>query len=454
MNLDEAFGSKTRNGNDVDIYVCRNSTTRNLYVDTKAITIPKGNYSPLEIANIITKEMSAVPRVTNLIDVSLIPGSILKTSNVQYTFPCLTGTPDTVSSRESQWGTAITKLHASVIPVSGLIYPAFPAGTQIVISYTIPGYATMKSTKAVTSFNQQTGELTFPPSDPSDKDAFLYPRSFDSDDQMKTISVSTANPLQMTFYNQTDITDSFAFTKPVFIGTSQFALEFDTNSGKFQFTQIHMPMYSPPQANQPSQPGVSIVESITTSGVYLAADVRSGIFFTDLQPADFWTSLGFNLKTLLVKDDPVTHILQTPLLRGTNMTSHFFGYDGYISHNYSTPAPSASPYFYVTDTVISIEADEQLPNGDSGYFLVELNGLTTSYSTDNGSQLSSVMNIASKNYNQSGFITAYSDGSIPFVNTGEPFTLSSIKVRILDPLRKHVVNTLGPKNSVIVQVSP
>jgi hypothetical protein len=428
-----------------DLYVVRQPGTDILYTDTTQVTVPKGNYTPLEIANIITKLMSAVPPITDILEVGFIPGALLKSTEPTTSLKCKTGTPDTVPSSPSQYYKPITTLHTVIAPV-GPIGSAFTPNSDIIISIQTIGDPTIfsKVTVELLTFDNATGTITIAPSND-----FIYPA--DPLQTITSITIQNAQPIAAVFCNQKDYTNRFTFTKPVFMGSSQFALEFDENSGKFQFTQLHMPMYT---SASPFNPGVSIVAKIEDNTKYFPADVRSGIFFVNMQPASFWGSLGFNLDTLLVQDDQVTHNLKTPLQRGVNITSQFFGYDGIIAHTYPLPTPSAAPYFYVTDTVISIEADEQLPNSDSGYYLIELVGLTTSYSTDNGNQLSSVMNIASKNYNQSGYITAYADGSVPFVNTGEPFTLTNIKVRILDPLSKKVVTTLGNKNSVFVQITP
>ena len=443
MNLNEA--NKTYGGPAPvsDLYVVRQTGSAILYTDTTQITIPKGNYTPLEIANIITKLMSAVPQITDILEVGFIPGALLKLTDPTTSLKCKTGTPDTVPSSPSQYFKPITTLHTVIAPV-GPIGTVFSPNSDIIITFQTEGNPPSKVITRLLTFDDATGTITIEPNN-----VFIYP----AEPQLMIISVTIQNaqPIAAVFCNQKDYTNRFTFTKPVFMGTSQFALEFDVNSGKFQFTQLHMPMYT---ESTPFNPGVSIVAKIEDGTKYFPADVRSGIFFVNMQPASFWTSLGFNLDTLLVQDDPVTHNLKTPLQRGVNITSQFFGYDGIIANSYKLPTPSAAPYFYVTDTVISIEADEQLPNSDSGYYLIELVGLTTSYATDNGNQLSSVMNIASKNYNQSGYITAYADGSVPFINTGEPFTLTNIKVRILDPLTKKVVTTLGNKNSVFVQITP
>jgi hypothetical protein len=211
-------------------------------------------------------------------------------------------------------------------------------------------------------------------------------------------------------------------------------------------------MYTQPTGGQAIQ-GVSVKETVTSSGVYGAADTRSGIFFTDLEPTAFWSNLGFTLNNILVVDGD-NEKLRTRLVRGVNITSHLFGYDGIISHSYVLPSPVPSAeYFYATETVISIEADTELLNNDSGYYLIELVGLKTDYLNDNGQQLPAIMNVASKNYNQGGYITGYGDGSITYTNTGEPYMLSSLRVRILDPITKTPITTIGPKNSVFVQVS-
>lgn len=447
-NMPDANKSPSISKVPLDLYVARHSDL-SLLTDVFRVTIPKDNYTPIELANLITKQVVAVPPLKDILDISYLPGYVMKTSDSNYSFPINVKSAD--ASKAHPQDTIITELIAIDTPVDDIIFSKFPPGTKIIISYREQDQFPASFETTLRTFNQDTGLLTFD-EDPALQFLYMGPDEL----PYTSISVSLKTPVQIRFYNQSDITDSWNFSKTVYIGTNQFALEFDTDSGKFQFTQTHMPMYSTPKnTGDQSQPCCTVLNYTNSIGktTYAAADVRTGVFFTDLQPASFWESLGFDLKSLLVVDDTKNHVLLTKLARGVNVTSQFYGFDGFISNCRHYPAPSLIDYEYITDVVISIDAEEQLPNGDSGYYLIELKGLTTGYSTDNGDQLSSVMNIASKNYNQSGFITAYSDGSIPFVNTGEPFTLSSIKVRILDPISKQVVNTLGPKNSIIIQVS-
>lgn len=445
-NMDDANKTPKISAAPFDMYVARHSDL-SLYTDVCLVTVPKDNYTPTELANLITKQVVAVPSLKNILDISYLPGYVLKTSNINYSFPI-----DVNSTKSSayQQDEEITKLKALNTPIDPIIFSKFPPNTPIVITYQQQYTNPVSFHTVLQAFDQNTGELTFAP--PSQFFLTAGPDEL----QYTSVSVSLQTPAQISFHNQANHTDSWVFKKPVYVGTNQFALEFDSDSGKFQFTQTHMPMYSTPSGGQQAQPCCSVQSYVDASGntTYASIDVRSGVFFTDLQPSSFWESLGFDLKSLLVTDDTTSHVLQTKLSRGVNVTSQFFGFDGFISNCRDYPAPSLAAYEYVTDVVVSIDADEQLPNGDSGYYLIELKGLTTGYSTDNGDQLSSVMSIASKNYNQSGFITAYADGSIPYVNTGEPFTLSSIRVRIIDPIRHQVVNTLGPKNSIIIQISP
>lgn len=430
-----------------DMYVARHSDL-SLYTDACLVTIPKDNYTPAELANLITKQVVAVPSLRDIQDISYRPGYVLKTSNINYSFPIDIKSTQSSAYEEDNY---IEKLKALYTPVDPIIFSKFQPKTKIVITFQEKyGYPSSFSTTLET-FDQNTGMLTFNP--PSTTFLYTGPEEL----PYTNVSVSLKDAYQISFHNQTDANDSWVFTKPVYVGTNQFALEFDSDSGKFQFTQTHMPMYSTPTSSQPQAQPCCVVDSyLSSTGVttYAPIDARTGVFFTNLQPASFWESLGFDLTSLLVVDDNVNHVLKTKLTRGVNITSQFFGFDGFISDCRKYPAPLFASYEYVTDVVLSIAANQQLPNADSGYYLIELKGLTTQYSTDNGDQLSSVMSIASKNYNQSGFITAYSDGSIPFVNTGEPFTLTSIKVRILDPITKQVVNTLGAKNSVFIQISP
>jgi hypothetical protein len=64
----------------------------------------------------------------------------------------------------------------------------------------------------------------------------------------------------------------------------------------------------------------------------------------------------------------------------------------------------------------------------------------------------SIAGIVSRNYTQNNFITGYSDSSIVYEHKGEPFILSSIRTRLLDPATKNTCDDLGANNFIILNV--
>lgn len=432
-------------GKKNDLYVARDAKRR-LVTDTITITVPMGNYSPMELANIITKNLLQIPEGLSIQDIAKQPGSLLKVCGQDYRFDIQLGTADTAYTLANS-GLQITHLHSAVVPVDDSIFNQYPVGTEISVRYRIVNGDSNTSNSKVVSFNKATGAIEIEPC------GLTFP--LDSVSTYDLIQIYLESAPNTFFFNQQDVKDLWTFNTQVYIGTSQFALEFEEQNSKFQFTQLHMPMYS---SKSPPTPGVSVVANIdaAAAGTYIALDARSGIYFTELEPQSFWTNLGFNVESLLVVDgtNTIGAALKTPLSRGKNITSHFFGYDGVISKSYALPVVPNGVYFYDTETVLSIVADNNPLNTDGGYYLINLQGLNTSYSNDNGTVFSGIMSIASKNYNNGGYITAYGDGSIVFQNNGEPFILSSIRVQILDPITKKLVSTLGRNNSIIIQISP
>jgi hypothetical protein len=214
----------------------------------------------------------------------------------------------------------------------------------------------------------------------------------------------------------------------------------DQGDNKFQFQYAHTPYY-----DDNKQESVSY-----TSGNYI--NRVSGVVFTDLQPASFWQSLGFNLDEILFKVDDMNadHPNVTswnPLTMTTEnlitLDDMFFGTNNEIVNsgekvsNYTRGMSADQFYsFKQLSPYIMIE------------FMTNFNGLYLSKSDKSRS----IAGIVSRNYTQNNFITGYSDSSIVYEHKGEPFILSSIRTRLLDPATKNTCDDLGANNFIILNV--
>jgi hypothetical protein len=184
----------------------------------------------------------------------------------------------------------------------------------------------------------------------------------------------------------------------------------------------------------------------------------TGCFFTNLQPVSFWENiLGFDLSQCVIPNAN-TYSNVPPLTKGVNITSAYVGANLFTSLNPNTltPLPSGVPtdgYYYETTELNPISAVSAPNPVDAGYYLIDIQGLSSNYLNDNRS-FSSILSISSRQNDQYGYITVYDDGSIQFVNTGLPFLLSHIRIRILDPITKQPASLLGSSNTVFLEHIP
>jgi hypothetical protein len=86
--------------------------------------------------------------------------------------------------------------------------------------------------------------------------------------------------------------------------------------------------------------------------------------------------------------------------------------------------------------------------------LVEISAIPTNYSGEI-KPLSGVVQIASTNWDSTGYITVYNDSSLIFTNTGNtPIIMGAFRIRILSPLNYMPVSLLGPKSTIFLEKIP
>lgn len=425
-----------------ELYVARYNMNPNfpLITQVRQVTVPAGNYSPAELAQTINMQLTAIPRVS-VSEFNDLTNMFLRPSQATtFTLPCqdFNPYPDTGPYKSGY----LTYLMASIIPIPQIMIDEFPAGSQVTISFEgSSGYKFSYPNITIESIDQATGKITLPPT-------AIALNSSQYNVKCMYVKLSSAAAKNIVFTNQSDATDTMTFSTaaipPRYFGATQIALEYNVNnSGKFQWTYQHMPMYDTATKDE----GVSVFAD--GNGILRLADVRSGIFWTDLQPRNFWEGLGFNMSSLLVVDGD--NVLQTPLVRGVNITSAFSGLDIFIASSRSLPVIPDGAYFYSTTQTNPIIAPNNYTGTDGGFYIIEVLGLATDYQDDKKSYCA-VMSVGSRNYDQNGFITIYGDGSIPFVNNGDPRTITTLHVRILDPITKQPTKLLGSRNSVFLNI--
>ena len=182
-------------------------------------------------------------------------------------------------------------------------------------------------------------------------------------------------------------------------------------------------------------------------------DRLSGVFFTKLEPKTFWEDvLHFDVDNILIKFDPVTHIIQGDLieLTGVCTTGGSIGLANLPSQGSLKQKFPHTSNIEATNTT-AIKATSPLDLLSAGYYLISVTPFTKDYHESTQTR-TDIQCIVSRQYIMSNFVTGFSDSSIPWVNRGKPFLLSQVKVEILDAQTKQPAQDLGKANAIFLEV--
>ncbi len=253
-----------------------------------------------------------------------------------------------------------------------------------------------------------------------------------------------------------------------FFGCSEMSLQFNDETQKFVFTQLHQPIFSDGANNTP----VEVINSVVDVGTkkFLIGE-SGGVIFTNLDPSlrnFFKEDLGFDSSLFVTPQQGETNATFTDgaaqetqvntfsvnLEMAVNATSGITGCDSAVvkGANFAKEQP-------VTQSAIlnnfEIFADSSTSESHltDGYFIIEIDGLPNS--DVRGYSTGSIQAIVSRYYATADFVImeGYS-GSIPYVHESEePLILSSLNVRILNADRS-TVGQLGTNNSIFLEYTP
>lgn len=252
------------------------------------------------------------------------------------------------------------------------------------------------------------------------------------------------------FYDPESFNDVFYFTINTrsYMGASQCALLYnDNNDGKFSFKYMHTPLYD--------SDGNEIVSVLNVAGgTYYYALAQTGIFWTNLEPKELWQDIfGFNLNEMIVSDTLAKYLVPKFTL-SQNITSNLITYDDVFNKAKWTESPEADKtYSTRSDDTFKIVGKEQQTAFVSPYFIVQILGLGVANMLDDTKSYQTIAQICSKQYDNNGVITSFSDGIPFFYNTSpEPLLISSLRVRILDGTTKEPTQILGQNNNIFLQI--
>ena len=409
----------------------RGDTIFNLQRFPLKFTIPSGDYTPGELADIITIEMSNIEKLGNVDD--LYDQNAATTPSTKTQWPAMNPFLTTILKNDRDLQLLATQESVSLgqcfVNATDYITPsgANLAGNYY-ISYNITG---MK------------GEFDLP-------------------------GGGTFNP-----------------SLDKYIGGNQIGLIFNPLSNKLEFN-LHFPIYvnpSSPSVND-AVPGVLYNAIENDAPTFIAVPTQmplrySGAAFTKLEPADFWErKLGFenfciaevhNAKaqypTALDNIPTQNNSFTIQAVDGVNITGAFPSLDvGVIKSGsaYSTP-PTADIETESTTSISnpaiwSINSTKTFNNSVAaeGYFLVDVSpnfNQNLIGGAGSGQSSKSTQSIVNRYYTQNSFTSDQGAGSINYTHRGAPEMLSNFQVRVLNPDRSAVDPTiLQDKNTVFIEV--
>lgn len=260
---------------------------------------------------------------------------------------------------------------------------------------------------------------------------------------------------QLVFYNQNDIYDELHFAisptaapNGVLVGSSQVGVLFNNNnSNRFELL-AHSPLY---EKTADTNPSIYAYKESGSSNIIFADKFASTPFFT-LAPSNFWQDLGFDLTKCIISNGP--NIIVPPITTGVNTTGGFVSYDTIIASTRVNYAIPSNTYWYGTNLFKNIIASSNFISSGSGYYLLELSGMCLSEYIDDNQAKNTIFCVISRNYDTSGYVTVYGGSEARNIYNGEPYQISSISVRILDPISMTPLSNsiLGKNNSIYIEI--
>ena len=271
----------------------------------------------------------------------------------------------------------------------------------------------------------------------------------------------------------------------LFIGASEFAIDYDEINQNFQFSYIHTPMYAG-SSNADGTPSVVFTRLAKGNNEgeqvdFFYSDLftqtkNSGIFITDLQPRNFWENLGFNTSDIIVNTEngiDTAEILSKTTDQQMPLSSVFTGSQfnnvynlnqcvnfGLVNTGLVTNTAQGTVFdafqcgyinFIQSQNNLPIVATNAYQSQNAGFYYISVDIGLGSLTDDSTSQNNEIMGIVSKQFNVNDFITGFSDSSITYQHNGPPTMLNSLKVKILDK-NKNLVQNLDENSCVFIQI--
>ena len=270
------------------------------------------------------------------------------------------------------------------------------------------------------------------------------------------------------------------------VGSDSVEIEYDDESNKFYWKQLHMSVYDTgdgtvaTQVNRYREANGTIVNFIRkkSGGVCFSA-MYACLRSDPSKHYDFWKGkLGFNTTNMLMPHEPykeipvgnTTFTVDVPkIINGVHTTTATHTINGLTSKKAKSymkipaepaydPATEDTAFPYVEsnnnevvfaeDVTVSTVED---PRTSSGYFFIEIIAGFNNLIVSDAITTQNIHAIINRYYNRGAYTSSTETDSMVYTHHGAPLILSSIRSRILLPNRT-VPTTLGNDNTIFMEV--
>ena len=280
-------------------------------------------------------------------------------------------------------------------------------------------------------------------------------------------------------------------TAPIWCGAESLSFIYDESSDTFQVGQAHSNMYSrldggiiARQFKVDTDPniGTGYVTADKAGGIFFTSMEPESLFFTKmkLQPARVITPVASNptLQDLTMPVQPgtpaqndnlgnaLTH--STTLINGENITGNFVGLSTKIDKRariVSNPVVPTDPpggEYQIVNTGWALDVAVSTPVTIPGlsltnlevvdpYFSIEISGLVRQDILGAETKNNLIQSIVGKYFTNGGYTSGNPDDGFRYVHQGEPISLRSLSVRILDS-NGELATGLGETSAVILEI--
>lgn len=243
-------------------------------------------------------------------------------------------------------------------------------------------------------------------------------------------------------------------------GASETVLE--VKNGRFEFSSFHTPLMSNAAGASPKVYSEESVSVYNTAGTVGYVQQMSGCFLMDMGPPSLVAMLGFdvtspsfitNEKVLAAGNDAVASALFKigTSLTGAALFNNINRSTKVIFPSQDNPATGDFLHYIQTSNNLGIRATADYATEPTGYYLLDVSANFTNDFYDSN-QRKNIVAVLSKQYNNNDFITCYNESSVTYRHVGETVFLSSLRMRVLDPVTSEVVKSLGNQSVAFFEI--